>query len=298
MNPSFVPIPLWRVWLLAARVRTLPASVACVIVGGAVAAARGAFQWLPFIAALLIALLLQIAANFANDLFDFLKGADATRRGPTRVMQSGLLTPTQMWLGIGLVFGVSALLGLYLISIGGWPILVIGLFAMSAALAYTGGPWPLGYHGLGDLLVFIVFGPLAVLGMDILFTHEISHLAWFASIPVGLFIVAILVVNNLRDIETDRAANKRTLAVRIGPRATRIEYVLCLSVTYAIPLVMWLSGLLGSWFWLSWLSAPLAFRLVRDLYAAREPMQFNRLLARTAQANLIFSILFAISLLL
>jgi 1,4-dihydroxy-2-naphthoate octaprenyltransferase len=302
MKPSIVPphtaLPQWKVWLLAARPRTLPASIACIIVGGAVAAARGYFQWLPFMAALCVAVLLQVGANFANDLFDFLKGADAARTGPTRVLQSGLISPPQMWAGIGLVLGLAALLGLYLTTIGGWPILVLGLFAMAAVLAYTGGPWPLGYHGLGDVLVFVVFGPLAVMGMDVLFTGTASLLSLIASVPVGLFITAILIVNNLRDINTDRAAHKRTLAVRIGPAATRLEYALCIAGAYATPLVLWLVSLIGNWFWLAWLTMPLALRLVRDLYTAREPMQFNRLLARTAQVNLIFSVLFAVSLLL
>jgi 1,4-dihydroxy-2-naphthoate octaprenyltransferase len=288
----------WRVWLLAARPRTLPAAIACVIVGGAVVAARDAFQWLPFMAALLIAVLLQIAANFANDLFDFVKGADVARTGPTRVLQSGLISPQQMWLGIGVVFGVSALLGLYLVALGGWLILLMGLFAMVAVLAYTGGPWPLGYHGLGDVLVFVVFGPLAVMGMDYLFTGSVSLLSAIACVPVGLFITAILVVNNLRDIDTDRAAHKRTLAVRIGPAATRIEYVVCLIVAYLAPLALWLMSLSHVWFWLTYLSLPLAMRLVRDIYAAREPLQFNRLLARTAQVTLVFSSLFAISLIM
>ncbi|MEP7199345.1 MAG: 1,4-dihydroxy-2-naphthoate polyprenyltransferase [Chloroflexota bacterium] len=296
-------MPVWKAWLLAARPRTLPAAVVPVLVGSALAASRNQFDGRVFAATLAVSLLLQIGANFANDVFDFLKGADAARRGPTRVTQSGFLSPRQMLWSTGVVFGLAALIGLYLVTIGGWPLLVVGALAILAALAYTGGPWPLGYHGLGDLFVFIFFGLVGVVGTFYLQTRAVTPLAFMAAIPVGLLITNILVVNNLRDIETDRAAGKRTLAVRIGADATRTQFTLFVYLAYIVPPLLALGGMAGDWFWLPWLSVPLAVRLVRDVQAARESGSsdhaptFNRLLARTAQLNLVYGVLFAISLL-
>jgi 1,4-dihydroxy-2-naphthoate polyprenyltransferase len=289
-------MPKLRPWLLAARPRTLPASIVPVLVGTTLAARYGKFHWLIFLATLSVSLLLQIGANFANDVFDFLKGADQSRRGPLRVTQSGMLSARQMMLGTLAIFGVTALIGLYLVYIGGWPLFVVGVLAILSALAYTGGPWPLGYHGLGDLFVFIFFGVVAVVGAYYLQTGEATLLSFVVSIPVGLLITNILVVNNLRDIETDRAAHKRTLAVRMGEQATRAQFVLFLVASYAIPLALWLGGALSNMFWLPWLSAPLAYALARDLMATRDGPVFNRLLARAAQLNLVFGALFAGSL--
>ncbi len=289
-------LPRWRVWLLAARVRTLPAAIVPVLAGTALAVARGQFRVLPFIATLLVSLLIQIGANFANDVFDFLKGADQTRRGPLRVTQSGLLSSRAMLAGTMVVFATAALSGLYLVYVGGWPILMIGVLAIVSALAYTGGPWPLGYHGLGDLFVFVFFGLLAVSGTYYIQTGEVSWLSVLASIPVGLLVTNILVVNNLRDIESDRAVNKRTLAVRIGERATRAQFVLFIVLAYATPLILRVFSMMANGFWLPWLSIPLAVALVRDVIAAHDGPAFNRALAKTAQLHLIFGVLFAASL--
>ena len=208
-------------WLLAARPATLPAAVVPVLVGTAAALHGGVqLQVGPFVAALVAALLIQIGTNFANDVFDFRKGADtAERLGPPRVTQSGMVPPEQVLIATFVTFGLAALVGVYLVLVGGWPILVVGVLSILAGLAYTGGPWPIGYHSLGDLFVFIFFGVVAVVGSAYLQTLSITPLAVWASFPVGLLVTAILVVNNLRDIDTDRQVGKKTLAVRLGRRA-------------------------------------------------------------------------------
>jgi 1,4-dihydroxy-2-naphthoate octaprenyltransferase len=291
-------MPAWKAWLLAARPRTLPVSVAPVLVGSALAAARGRFDWSLFAATLAVALLLQIGANFANDVFDHIKGADVARTGPLRVTQSGLLSPRQMLLSTAIIFGLAALIGLALIAAAGWPLAIVGGLAILSALAYTGGPWPLGYHGLGDLFVFVFFGLVGVAGTYFIQARELSPLALAASIPVGLLITNVLVINNLRDLETDRAAGKRTLAVHVGDSSTRGEFTLFVYMAYTVPPLMAMTNLAGLWFWLPWLSVPLALRLLRGVNSAREPAHYNRLLSQAAQLALAFSVLFALSFLL
>jgi 1,4-dihydroxy-2-naphthoate octaprenyltransferase len=291
-------MPFLSAWLLAARPRTLPASIAPVLVGSALAAASGHFDGLLFAATLAVSLLLQIGANFSNDVFDYLKGADVARRGPMRVTQSGYLSPNQMLWSTAIIFGLAALIGLYLVLSAGWPLVIVGAIAILSALAYTGGPWPLGYHGLGDLFVFVFFGLVGVAGTYYIQTHALNGAAIAASIPVGLLITNILVVNNLRDLETDRAAGKRTLAVRIGDVATRTEFATFLYVAYAVPPLMAMVDLAGFWFWLPWLSVPFALGILREVNSVREGPAFNRLLARVSQLNLLYAILFALSFLL
>ncbi|MDQ2784902.1 MAG: 1,4-dihydroxy-2-naphthoate polyprenyltransferase [Chloroflexota bacterium] len=286
-----------RAWMLAARVRTLPAAAAPVVVGTGAAIGMGAFRFFPALAALVGALLLQIGANFANDLFDFLRGADtAARVGPLRVTQAGLLTPRQVRAGMCVVFGAAALIGVYLIVTGGWPIVLIGLAAILAAIAYTGGPFPLGYHGLGELFVFLFFGLAAVGGTYEVQASAIHAVAWWAAIPMGLLAVAIIVVNNLRDIVTDRAAGKRTLAVRFGERGTQAEYIALLVIAYLIPPLMWITGVVVSaWVLLALLSLPLAPSLVRRLRRERG-RALNGVLAGTARLELVYGLLFALGL--
>ena len=295
MSPT---LPLWRVWLLAGRPRTLVASVVPVLVGSALAAARGRFDWLLFAATLAVSVLLQVGANFANDVFDYLHGADAARRGPQRVTQSGLLSARRMLFSTAALFVLAALIGLYLVASAGWPLAIVGGLAILSALAYTGGPWPLGYHGLGDLFVFVFFGLVGVGGTYYIQSRELTTLVLASAIPVGLLITNILVVNNLRDLESDQAAGKRTLAVRIGDAATRTQYTLFAYAAYIVPPLMAMSNLAGDWFWLPWLSAPFAYFLVRDLRTARDGAALNRLLARSAQLTLLFGLLFALSFLL
>ena len=295
-GPSQVTPSSWNLWLLAARPRTLPAAVAPVVTGTGVAIAEDGF-WLPAaLAAVLVALLLQIAANLANDVFDFRRGADtAERLGPPRVTQRGLIAPERVLRATWIVLAAALLPGLYLVIRGGWPILVLGLIAIVAALAYTGGPFPLGYHGLGEVAVFLFFGLVAVAGTAYVQTGDLTGLALAAGVPMGTIAAAILVVNNLRDLPTDRAAGKRTMAVRLGRRATIIEYCALLAVAFLVPPVLWFAGETGAWAMLPWLSLPLAYVLVRAV-ASESGRALNARLAGTARLQLVFGVLFAIGL--
>lgn len=288
-----------RAWLLAIRPKTLPAAVAPVLVGTALAWADGVFAPLPALAALATALLIQIGTNLANDYFDYVQGTDVTgRKGPTRVAQSGLLPLGQIRTGILVTFGLATLVGLYLVAVGGWPILAVGIASLVSAVAYTGGPFPTGYHGLGDLFVFLFFGLVAVSGTYYVQALTLTPAVVIAAVPAGTLTTAILVVNNLRDIDTDGRTGKRTLAVMIGPKATRLEYVLLLAVAYAVPLLMWLAGWTPAWVLLPWLTVPLAWRLVRTIFQTTAGPPLNKALAGTANLDLAFSLLFAIGLVL
>jgi 1,4-dihydroxy-2-naphthoate octaprenyltransferase len=296
-----------QAWLLAARPRTLPVSVGPVLVGLAVAhvelrtgpsSSAAALQWLPALAALAGALLLQIGSNLANDLFDFEKGADgADRIGPPRASQLGLLSPSQMRGGMIVVFAAAAGVGLYLIAVGGWPIAAVGIASIAAALAYTGGPWPFGYRGLGDVAVFLFFGVVAVVGTAYLQTGVVSGAALMASLPVGSLATAILVVNNTRDIESDRAAGKRTLAVRLGRRGARIEYgVLVFAPFAALPAWAFAGG--ASLLVLAPLVLlPRAVGLCRVVATRIDGPALNEALAGTARLGFLFCVLFAAGLL-
>ena len=265
--------------------------------GSALAWYEGVFRFDAFLACLLTALLLQIGSNLANDVFDFERGTDtAERLGPTRVTQSGLLTPAQVKIGMLVVFGSASLLGLYLASLGGWPIIVLGLAAILSAIAYTGGPFPLGYHGLGDIFVFIFFGLVSVAGTYYIQAGSISPAVWWMTVPPGLIITAILVVNNLRDLENDRKGGKNTMAVILGERATKIEYFICMAAAYLmIPLAAY--GKIIPWATMSsWLSLIFAWRAAR-LVLTQSGRPLNLALAATGQTALSFSILFWLGLL-
>ena len=285
-------------WRLASRPKTLPAAVGPVLVGTALAAADGRFALLPALAALAGALLLQIAVNLANDYFDHQRGVDTPDRlGPPRAAASGLLSPAQIRVGIAVVLGLTAIIGVYLIAVGGWPVLAIGLASMLAALAYSGGPFPLASNGLGDLFVFIFFGLVAVVGTYYVQALAVTPLALAAAVPVGALITAILVVNNLRDIPTDRRAGKRTLAVILGARGARIEYTLLLLVAFVIPVgIVAAQGGRYLGVLLTLLALPAAIRLARDLRRV-EGRALNPLLGRTAQLSLVYSALLSLGLL-
>ena len=281
-------------WLAAARPPTLLAALAPIAVGTAVASAEGAAR--PGIAALALAtaLALQIAANFANDLFDFEKGADTEeRRGPPRALQSGWLDAREMRAGIALAVGVATLCGLGLVAVGGWPIAAAGSFSLAAALAYTGGPWPLGYHGLGDACVFVFFGVVGVVGSHYVQAGVLSPLAFATSLPVGLLVTAILVVNNLRDLDSDARAGKRTLAVCLGERTTRAYYAALLALAFAVPVALAVSGEISPIALLPMLTLPLALRLAREVGRASDGASWNAALAGTARLAALFALLFA-----
>lgn len=287
-----------QAWLLAARPKTLPAAVAPVIVGIGLALQAGEFRVLPALGALIGALLLQIGVNFANDYFDHVSGIDQSdRTGPVRVTQSGLIPPEQVRTGMIVVFGLASLVGVYLIIAGGWPIVIVGLASILAALAYSAGPFPLASNGLGDPFVFIFFGLVAVGGTYYVQAQELTTLALLAAIPPGLLITAIIVVNNLRDIKTDRRAGKKTLAVLLGPDGARIEYVLLLAASYLVPPLLWIFDLLSVWALLPLLTIPLAVMVIREMYRL-EGRTLNQTLAGTARLALIFSVLFAVGIVL
>lgn len=293
---SLRDLPRWRVWLLAARVPTLSAAVTPVVVGSAAAWAAGRFVPGALVAALLSSVLIQVGTNFANDLFDFKKGADTEKRtGPVRVTQAGLVTPTEIQRAMWLTFSLAVVAGLYLIYLGGWPILLVGLLSIAAGILYTGGPWPLAYHGLGDLFSFVFFGVVAVCGTYYVHTGDLSAAAFVASLPVAMIVTAILVANNLRDIETDRVAGKRTLAVRLGARMTQAQYIVLLALAYLIPAGMWAAGQLSGMFWLPWLTLPLAVRLVR-IVLHEKGRGLIPALKGTGLLHLLFGLLFAASL--
>lgn len=283
-----------RAWVLATRPKTLPAAVAPVLVGMAVAHAIGKFALLPALGALLGAMLIQIGTNLANDYFDFKKGADTHERlGPMRVTQAGLIDETAVRNAMIGTFAASALVGVYLVGVGGWPILVIGILSILSGIAYTGGPFPLGYHGLGDLFVFIFFGVVAVCGTVWVQALEWSWLALISSVPVGLLSVAILIVNNYRDRHTDVKAGKRTLAVRLGGKLTRWQYGVTLALAYIVPVVQFALGHLSPFALLPLITLPLALRLFRD-FISLNGSELNPVLERTAKLLVIFSALYAL----
>ncbi len=283
----------FHVWVLAVRPKTLPAAAAPVIVGSALAVNAGHWQWLPALAALCGALLLQIGSNLANDVFDYEKGTDSGERfGPLRVTQSGWLTPAEVKRGMWIIFGLAMLLGIYLFFHAGWVILAIGLAAILSAIAYTGGPFPLGYHGLGDLFVFIFFGLVATVGTYYIQTGTTTSTVWWMGTAIGLLIVNVLVVNNLRDLDGDRIAGKQTLAVRLGQNGARKEYWIGISAAYTIPIFLWLYGNLSIGSLAVHLTIPLALRLVRSIYHD-VGVELNKTLAATGQLSLIYALLFA-----
>ena len=284
-----------QAWLMASRPRTLAVAVGPVAVGTAVAGAEGGSQLLPALAALLGAMLLQLGSNFANDVYDFEKGADtADRVGPPRATQLGLLTPGQMRQGMLAVFGAAILVGCYLVTVAGWPVVAIGLLSIAAAVAYTGGPWPFGYHGLGDPMVFLFFGVIAVMGTEYVQTLEFSSSALLASLPVGALATATLVVNNVRDRETDIVAGKRTLAVRLGARGGRLEYVALMSFAYWMLPVFFVFCDRSLFIWLPLATLPRACVLLDRVYRSHDGLMLNEALAGTAQLGMFYSILLAI----
>ena len=286
-----------QIWWLAIRPRTLPAAAAGVAMGSALAWHDGSFQLLPALAALLVALLLQIGSNVANDVFDFERGADtAERLGPVRVTQAGYLTPTQVKTGMFVIFAFAAFLGLYLATLRGWTVIWLGAAAILSAVAYTGGPYPLGYHGLGDIFVFLFFGLAAVAGTYFVQVGSVSTAAWWMSVPIGFIVTAILVVNNLRDLENDRKAGKHTLAVRFGEQGAKAEYLLLMLTAYLIvPIFVWMKIIpVGAM--LSWLSLPIAIRTLRVVFT-QKGRPLNAALAGTGQTAFLFSLFFWVGLL-
>jgi 1,4-dihydroxy-2-naphthoate octaprenyltransferase len=239
--------------------------------------------------------MIQIGTNFANDVFDYEKGTDDARRiGPVRAVQAGLLSPRQMKLGMVVAFALATLAGVYLTSIAGWVIVAIGLVSIASGIAYTGGPFPLGYHGLGDVFVMVFFGFVATVGTVFVETGAVSSLAWLAAIPVGALATNVLVVNNVRDRKTDVTTGKRTLAVRFGRTFGVAEYIMLLVVSYG---AIFAAVALG---WATWvallgvITAPVGARLAKILAVTDHGPSLNRLLASSAKLMLSTSAFFAI----
>jgi 1,4-dihydroxy-2-naphthoate polyprenyltransferase len=286
------------VWLIAIRPRTLPAAASPVLVGTAAALADHGMRILPALAAFAGALLLQIGVNLANDYFDYLKGVDtAERLGPLRVTQSGLIPPAVVLKGMILSFLLAACAGLYLALSAEWWVIVLGGASILAALLYSGGPFPLASHGLGDLFAFLFFGPVAVCGTYFVQTLRLTSGSVLLSLPVGFLVASILVVNNLRDIPTDLKVGKRTLAVILGPRGARLEYRCLLILSYLAPLILWILGKISPWGLLPLLSVPSALSLDRSI-ASLSGCELNQALADTARLTLVYSLLLSVGLVL
>jgi 1,4-dihydroxy-2-naphthoate polyprenyltransferase len=288
------PAGALRLWLMAARPRTLPAAVAPVIVGTALAGSEDVFRPLAFVCALIGSVFIQIGTNLSNDYSDARRGADTEDRlGPVRVTAGGLMPPRQVLVGTYVAFGIAVAAGAYLIAIAGWQLLVVGAASILAGVLYTGGPRPYGYEGLGELFVFLFFGVVAVVGSYYVQTEHLTWEAFALSVPVGLLASAILVVNNLRDIETDRRAGKRTLAVRLGRGRTRVLFASMLALAFLAPLVVWLAGGLSAWLLLTLAALPLAPPLVRTVNTRTDGPALNGALADTGRLLAVFSLLLA-----
>lgn len=282
-----------QVWISAARPRTLPAAIAPVIVGTALAWRDGSCDWAAAGLCLGFALLVQIGTNFANDYYDFIHGADTVARvGPQRAVAAGLVAAATMRLAMWLTFAAAFALGLGLIAWGGPWLLAIGIASIACGIAYTGGPWPLGYNGLGDVFVFIFFGLVAVGATYFVQTKTITAEVILVAVPIGLLAANILLVNNYRDAETDATAGKRTLVVRFGRDAARLQHALSLMVAFAVPIVFAARDR-NAWELLPLLATPIAWRHVRRLRGAATPGELIRLLGDTGKLLALYAVLFS-----
>ena len=298
MKDTSISISKSQSWLLASRPKTLLAAFVPVMVGSSLAISQGQFTFIYSVVALLCSILIQVGTNFTNDLYDYLKGADrAMRKGPVRVLSAGLITQTEMRIAIIVTFGLAFLFGSYLVHSAGIVILIIGVISIAAGFAYTAGPFPLAYNGLGDVFVFIFFGIIGTTGTYYLHMHEFSVLSLLVSIPVGALITNILVVNNFRDIEEDREANKTTLAVRFGKTFTKIQFIISISASYLVLVILYLEFNFSLWIFLPLASLPIAYIQVRMLFSF-EGTKLNRTLEISAKYAALFGLLFSFGLFL
>ncbi len=284
-------------WIMAARPPTLPASVAPVLIGTSIAWRDGVFALLPFIVVLFAVLAIQIGVNFANDLADAARGADTDARiGPQRAVASGVISPTDMRRAIAIAFGLAGLAGVYLIWYAGWPILVIGIISIIAALGYTNGPIPYGYYGLGELFVFIFFGLVATAGTRYVFGSPVPMSAWAGGVVMGLLASGILEANNIRDIDTDREAGKRTLAVVVGRTWARRLFAATIAGTF----VWIIFSIAVGWFpplaIITLILAPLGIPLIKTIFTETEGPPLIGVLKGTAQLQLFVALLLSLAL--
>ena len=284
-----------QIWTMASRPKTLWAAVSPVIIGTAMAYGSNGFHFYSAIAALFGALMIQIGTNFANDYFDFKKGIDRKDRlGPTRVTQTGLVSLSTMKTAIVVAFSLAFLAGIYLVWRGGLPIVIIGLSSILFGLLYTGGPYPLGYNGLGDIFVLLFFGPIAVGGTYFVQVLDISSEAIIAGFAPGLFSVAILTVNNLRDIKSDTITGKKTLQVRFGEEFSRLEYLFCILLSASIPVFLYYWEGSHPFATISILIIPLALPSIKKVFTLSNSPEFNDVLSVTGKLLLLYSVLFSI----
>jgi 1,4-dihydroxy-2-naphthoate octaprenyltransferase len=282
-------------WILAARPRTLGAAVIPVLAGGALAFAAGNLDPMAMVLIIACAVLIQIATNYFNDAIDHAKGADTAERiGPTRVTSSGLLAPRTVMTGGAACLALAVVLSIPLVLHGGWPIVVIGIFSLFFAYAYTGGPFPLAYLGLGEIFVVLFFGIIAVAGTFYLNTLELSSAAVLAGLQIGLHSSVLLAVNNLRDIDSDRAANKRTLAARLGLTFARRENAALVIAPFVLGIAWLPLGYLWA-FLLPLMTLPLAWWLARACLVANPDRSVNQLLAQAAALHAAFGLLLALA---
>ncbi|MBA2429347.1 MAG: 1,4-dihydroxy-2-naphthoate polyprenyltransferase [Thermoleophilaceae bacterium] len=288
-----------RLWVSAARPRTLPAAVAPVLVGTALAVSEGALRPLAFACALVGSVFIQIGTNLSNDYSDARRGADTDDRlGPVRVTAGGLMPPRQVLVGTYLAFGIAVLAGVYLIAVAGVELLIVGVVSILAGVLYTGGPRPYGYEGLGELFVFLFFGVVAVTGSYFVQTERLSLEAVALSVPVGLLAAAIIVVNNVRDVDTDRRAGKRTLAVKLGRRRARGLFPVLLGLAFAWTVALALAGAPTVWLLLGLVAAPLGVPLVRTVATRGDGPSLNAALAGSGRLLAVYSVLVSIGLLI
>jgi 1,4-dihydroxy-2-naphthoate polyprenyltransferase len=284
-----------RPWLIAARPATLWASVAPVLVGSGLAWGQGVFRADAFAVALVSAVLINIGANFANDASDARRGADGPARiGPTRAVAAGLISPRRMWAGVAAVFALASAGGIYLAVIAGWPVLVIGAACLLAAVGYTGGPFPYGYRAMGEAAVFVFFGLAGTVGSRFVHDGTAPLAAWLLAIPVGMLVSAILVANNVRDLDTDRAAGKRTLAVLLGRRGARWLFAGLVWGAFAVLAVEAAAGWVPRLTALGLLAAPLAIPVVLAVNRETAGPVLIRALQTTARLNLLAGTLIAV----
>ena len=284
-------------WLLAVRVKTLPAAISPVILGTALTYHDGIFYHFIFFMTLLAAVLIQIGANFANDVYDFEKGSDrADRLGPQRATQSGLISPADMKKAMWKIFALAIGVGFYLAYVGGWPIVIIGLASIAAGIAYTGGPYPLGYHGFGDIFVFLFFGLIAVPGTYYLQTGSVTEFSLWLGAVMGMLATAILVVNNLRDRDADIISGKKTLAVRFGKTFSKIQFIMLVMLPFVLPFHLWRQWNKMS-FLLTLFTLPIAVHLIIQLFN-NTGADLNKVLAGTARFLFIFTLLLSAGLII
>lgn len=286
------------VWIKAARPKTLPAALAPVAVGTCLAAGPAdSFDLLILVATIVGALFIQIGTNLSNDYSDARRGADTEDRlGPVRVTAGGLVPPKYVLYATWISFGIAALAGAYLVYEAGWELLLVGAASIVAGVLYTGGPRPYGYEGLGEVFVFLFFGVVAVMGSYFVQTQEISWEAFALSVPVGLLACSLLMVNNIRDIDTDRRAGKRTLAVRLGRAKMRTVFSATLLIAFALIPITWLATGLTPWINLALLALPLQPALARTVRERTDGAALNKALADSARLELVFCVLLSVGL--